>query len=418
MPLSYEGRTTLAFREAPPPAWIGLRQLPTSSAIASFDTAPRGKPSRLPLTAAAAVPAGGHLVALSQQCPLCGTRSRRCPTCHLCAGCSARGGRCYDCQDRAAASKAAHRIGEGTAPAELWAPSASRQLFEAAGSTEASNCLQLLSMGADPNWRSDYGATPLHRAAGAGHAATVELLLSSGAAVEVEDADGETALLAAAANGHADCLRTLLSAGADARASHLQAAAANAQVECVKALLRVPGLTDEGGVALRKASARLLIAASDRGAGGAGERAVRGAGLSGAMQLAKEKGAPPRDATVSLLQGLSGQSKLARDATRCVELLQAAAARQADGHEPDGKDAAQAGGARQGYLFSRLRRGAQEAAPMHEAASLEGRGAFAAAGAAVVGQQRGQGWSGQGWSSGRAAPRPKTPGPRPGAAAL
>lgn len=273
-------------------------------------------------------------------------------------------------------------------------------------------------MGADPNWRSDYGATPLHRAAGAGHAATVELLLSSGAAVEVEDADGETALLAAAANGHADCLRTLLSAGADARASHLQAAAANAQVECVKALLRVPGLTDEGGVALRKASARLLIAASDRGAGGAGERAVRGAGLSGAMQLAKEKGAPPRVATVALLQGLSGQSKLARDATRCVELLQAAAAKPADGHEPDGKDAAQVGGARQGYLFSRLRRGAQEAAPMHEAASFEGRGAFAAAGAAVVGQQRGQGWSGQGWSSGRAAPRPKTPGPRPGAAAL
>lgn len=275
---------------------------------------------------------------------------------------------------------------------------------------DASNCLQLLSKGADPNWRSEYGATPLHRAAGAGHVATVELLLSSGAAVEVKDDDGETALLAAAANGHADCLRMLVYAGAQATASHLQAAATNAQVECVKALLRVPGMTDEGGVALRKASARLLIAASDRGAG---ERAVRGAGLSGAMQLAHEKGALPRSATAALRQGLSGQSKLARDATECVEMLQQAAQQQPPEELDDAKGAANV---RQGYLLSRLRRGAQEAAPTREAAAppLD---SLAAAGVAMVRQQQGQGWGGQGWSS-RAPPRPKTPGPRPGAAAL
>ena len=87
--------------------------------------------------------------------------------------------------------------------------------FNTAEAADATRCLQA---GADPNARSETGATPLFLAAIFGRAETVTLLLEAGANPNARDEDGNTPLHFAASRGHVGAMTRLLEAGADPNA--------------------------------------------------------------------------------------------------------------------------------------------------------------------------------------------------------
>ena len=74
----------------------------------------------------------------------------------------------------------------------------------------------LLSVGANPNIQTEYGATALMFAAGIGYQEGVEILLNAEANVYLRDSDGCTALHDAADSGNLNIIELLLASGAQA----------------------------------------------------------------------------------------------------------------------------------------------------------------------------------------------------------
>jgi len=90
-------------------------------------------------------------------------------------------------------------------------------LIAAINSGDAVKVTELLSGGADPNYRSSQaGMTVLMRAAYKGNAEIVNLLLEKGAKVNEKTDNGITALLLAAYNNHIEVVKLLLGKGSDA----------------------------------------------------------------------------------------------------------------------------------------------------------------------------------------------------------
>lgn len=73
---------------------------------------------------------------------------------------------------------------------------------------------RLLELGANPNAKDAFGATPLHNAAAMDSAEVVRLLIAQGAQIDLLDASGNTALHEAAAKGHVASVQALVEGGA------------------------------------------------------------------------------------------------------------------------------------------------------------------------------------------------------------
>ena len=100
----------------------------------------------------------------------------------------------------------------------------SEKLLAFAEAGYADNAMALLEAGADVNYRSPLGATPLASAASNGHTEVVRVLLKARAEVnKAGNTDGETPLHLAADRGHTEVMLLLLAAGADVnQASYLE----------------------------------------------------------------------------------------------------------------------------------------------------------------------------------------------------
>jgi ankyrin repeat protein len=77
----------------------------------------------------------------------------------------------------------------------------------------------LLDQGADPNFQSSFGETPLTVAIHRGQIESAILLLDAGANVRIQSRDGATALFWAARYGQLEIVERLLAAGADVHAA-------------------------------------------------------------------------------------------------------------------------------------------------------------------------------------------------------
>ncbi len=91
--------------------------------------------------------------------------------------------------------------------------------FKSVGVSDVTRCLQA---GADPNARSEYGATPLHTAAMFGTVEVVGALLEVGADPNARGEGGQSALQMAAAFGTVEVVAALLDAGADLNARSIR----------------------------------------------------------------------------------------------------------------------------------------------------------------------------------------------------
>ena len=91
---------------------------------------------------------------------------------------------------------------------------ATRDLWRAAESGEASDVAAILSHGVDVNARNEHGMTALMRAARFGHAAVVHVLIEHGADPNLARNDKFTALALAAFFGHTETVRILIENGA------------------------------------------------------------------------------------------------------------------------------------------------------------------------------------------------------------
>lgn len=98
----------------------------------------------------------------------------------------------------------------------------------------------LLDHGADPAPADESGATALALAAEGGHAEVVAVLLRAGAPVDARDSAGRTALMAACSLARSTVVATLLEAGADAG---LKAEDGSTALSCVVECMRVEDST-------------------------------------------------------------------------------------------------------------------------------------------------------------------------------
>ncbi|KAF0701744.1 hypothetical protein As57867_007836, partial [Aphanomyces stellatus] len=87
--------------------------------------------------------------------------------------------------------------------------------MDAAKNDRVSEIRDLLSQGADVNWKDDSGCTPLMNGVYYGKPEVVKELLAQNAAVNQQDLSGKTALMFAADYGYDEILQMLLAAGAD-----------------------------------------------------------------------------------------------------------------------------------------------------------------------------------------------------------
>jgi uncharacterized protein len=89
------------------------------------------------------------------------------------------------------------------------------QLIEAVTGGETSKVVKLLAAGADPNVRTEEGATLLSLACEEGDLETISALIDGGAEVDALDSLGEPPLASAASKGHVGIVARLIKAGAD-----------------------------------------------------------------------------------------------------------------------------------------------------------------------------------------------------------
>lgn len=112
------------------------------------------------------------------------------------------------------------------------------ELLTAARKGDTAAVKALLAKGADPNARSEYGATPLALAADKGHVEVVKALIAKGADVNAKDSFYKVSpLLWAYSHDHAGVVGLLIEAGAEGAESVLSAAAAAGKVEMVRTVL-------------------------------------------------------------------------------------------------------------------------------------------------------------------------------------
>lgn len=91
-----------------------------------------------------------------------------------------------------------------------------RWLWLASGCSGSRTLLRnLISAGADPNYVSNTGLTPIHRACIALNGENVQVLAAEGANLDTKDREGWTALMHASASGSPELVRRLLILGAD-----------------------------------------------------------------------------------------------------------------------------------------------------------------------------------------------------------
>lgn len=93
-----------------------------------------------------------------------------------------------------------------------------RDLQDAAKKGDAGKAKELIEQGADVEYESGAGWTPLMYASAKGHTETVEVLLRKGADVNAKNDIGATALMYAAAGGHIETVKLLMKRGADVNA--------------------------------------------------------------------------------------------------------------------------------------------------------------------------------------------------------
>ncbi len=74
---------------------------------------------------------------------------------------------------------------------------------------------ELIALGADPEIRDKFGATPLHLCAAAGYVALMAEFVVAGADINARDLVGHTPLFVAAYRNRYDAVKYLLGAGAD-----------------------------------------------------------------------------------------------------------------------------------------------------------------------------------------------------------
>lgn len=111
-------------------------------------------------------------------------------------------------------------------------------LFAAARKGDAATVRKLLDGGADPNAKTEYGATALHFAADRGNLAMVRLLLERKADANAKDTFySATPLTWAVMRGHAPVVGALIDGGATGGEAMLVTAARAGDVELVKVLL-------------------------------------------------------------------------------------------------------------------------------------------------------------------------------------
>ncbi|MDH4183152.1 MAG: ankyrin repeat domain-containing protein [Nitrospinota bacterium] len=89
------------------------------------------------------------------------------------------------------------------------------QLVEAANKGQEGRVKELVAKGADPNYISDTGITPLAEASGWGHNDIVKYLIAQGADVNLRAKNNMTALMAASMLGRTEVMKTLISNGAN-----------------------------------------------------------------------------------------------------------------------------------------------------------------------------------------------------------
>jgi len=90
-----------------------------------------------------------------------------------------------------------------------------RDLQDAAKKGDAEKAKEFIEQGADVEYESGAGWTPLMYASARGHMETVKALLRKGADVNAKNDIGATALMYAAAGGHIETVKLLMRRGAD-----------------------------------------------------------------------------------------------------------------------------------------------------------------------------------------------------------
>ncbi len=95
-----------------------------------------------------------------------------------------------------------------------------RGLQDAAKKGDAKKAKELIEQGADVEYESGAGWTPLMYASAGGHTETVKVLLRKRANVNATNDIGATSLMYAAAGGHIDIVKLLMRRGADVNAKN------------------------------------------------------------------------------------------------------------------------------------------------------------------------------------------------------